>query len=150
VGSNPVQNIDQFGLEYGAAYAATARADGWRPPGLAGTVRPEVKAYLCRLMEECSGDLKCVFRRTNEDRKQNRPQSWYNARYREAENWAYAAGWSVWQTSALAIGAWQIHTYLPMTKTTPPSADAWTAGLEGRNHQGSTPAELKKWCSGCN
>jgi uncharacterized protein RhaS with RHS repeats len=149
VGANPTMYVDPDGLEYGAAYGVVTRADGWRPPGPAGSVRSDVKAYLCNLIEQCKGNVKCIFNRANADRKRNRPESWNNSTYREAENWAYTAGWNGWQNTGAAIGFWQLHKHLPGMKTTPPSMDAWLAGLEGRNHFGDSPADLAKWCDPC-
>lgn len=146
---NPIGQVDPLGL---ASAADEMRAMGPMPPPV-GAVRPETKAYICKLIDSCQGDLKCVFRRTNTQRKSNMPSSWPNPVWREAENWAYAAGWNSWETlgetSSLGVMSWQITKYIPGNKGTPPSMDAYMAGMEGLLHQGNSPADLKKWCNGC-
>lgn len=157
VDADPVGRIDPMGLESGAAYREELRQMGWRPPegpNSAGLVRPEVKAYLCKLIDQCSGDMHCVWNRANRARKSDvRNRSWYNDTWREAENWAYTAGWNSWQSWPISIHLHEVLKFpnyvAPVIRTTLPSADAWSAGLAGRAHYGQTAEQLKEWCNGC-
>jgi RHS repeat-associated protein len=147
VGGNPISNIDPRGLETGAAMASISRAEGLVPPGPPGYVSSEVKAYLCKYISDCKGNLQCVWQKTNADR--HRKNSWGIPTYRQGENWAYAAGWNEWQSWPISIDLHQLLKYIPGLNTTPASFDAWLAGMEGRFHQQDTPADLNKWCNGC-
>jgi RHS repeat-associated protein len=152
-GGDTIAKIDPLGLEYGWAYSTDLRHMGWRPPtepNSMGLVRPEVKAYLCKQIELCNGNLKCVFWRANEARKSDlKNRSWYNDTWREAENWAMTAAWNGWQSWPIFIDLHQVLKYVPFRRTTPPSAAAWSAGYSGRAHFGQTPEQLKEWCDGC-
>lgn len=148
VGGNPVSLGDPEGLEYGAAYATELRHMGWKPPNGPTPpqyLRPEVKDYLCKLIAEANGNLKKVHALALAERKANRPASWFNPTLHEAENWSYAAGWGAdW----IMVTSWQLSKYF-REKTTPPSIQAWLAGLGGRNFENTSPDELKKWCNSC-
>src|SRR5262249_11901913 len=145
-GSTPTMTVDPRGLEMGAAFHAVETWSGWHQPGTAGYVRPAVKSYICAQLLACQWNVQCAWRRIRDERIAN---GWANSPYREAENWAYAAGWGDWQQWDVSIDFWALHKYLPFMHTTPPSFDAWAAAMEGKQHYGSGPAALDKWCNGC-
>jgi len=152
LGENPISNIDPTGLELlcgsnycGSdipAYAPTPAAD----------VTPEVKAYLCKLINDCKGNKYCIYRRTLADRRgksSDGSSNWLNPLYRQAENFAYAEAWDTWQNWYVFIYGWQLHKFLPFMQTSPFSQDALNAGLAGKSHQDDSPQDLAQWCNDC-
>lgn len=110
VGGNPLSIVDPNGLELlcgGNFCGSTIPAAPAPPP--TRVITPETKAYLCKLIAQCNGNKKCVFWAANADRKRNGIDSWYDPVPRQAENFAYGAGWDVWQNWSLSILAWQLH-----------------------------------------
>jgi RHS repeat-associated protein len=116
------------------------------PTGLAGSVTPQTKAYICSLAKKCNYNIYCIWRLADEARKSDLPSSWNNPTYRQAENWAYAAGYG---SSTVEIYLWAYHKYIALDPTTPFSQEALDAGLEGMDHFNQSPYDLKKWCDGC-
>jgi uncharacterized protein RhaS with RHS repeats len=147
VGSNPLSNMDPLGLESGAAMAALSRAEGFTPPGpeLSPRISPEAKAYICKLLKQTNGQLQQAWVLADQQRLGN----WNDPALRDAENWLYAAGWDVLQTTEPFIRAHQTMKLFPFISTSPYSYDALLAGLEGHLHQHESPATLLGSCDSC-
>ena len=144
---NPLRYSDPTGM---ASAVSEAQAMGLLDPP-PDWIRPEVKAYICKLnSRRCHGDLQCIFWFVNFVRNSNKPQSWYDPTLREAENWAYAAGWEGLdnpQTWYAGIMYWQLHKLWTRDGSTSPfSWDALLAGLDGKSHASDSPEMLEKWC----
>ena len=116
------------------------------PTGLLGSLNPKTKDYICELIAQCAGNLQCVWQKADRQRLND---GWNNPVYRDAENWAYAAGFPGPETTPVPIWLHQVWKKVWPYNTTPYSQDALNAGLEGENHQNESPADLKKWCDGC-
>ena len=140
---------DQIGLNGGSNLYAYANGDPVNyndPTGLLGSLNPKTKDYICELIAQCAGNLQCVWQKADRQRLND---GWNNPVYRDAENWAYAAGFPGPETTPVPIWLHQVWKKVWPYNTTPYSQDALNAGLEGENHQNESPADLKKWCDGC-
>ena len=158
---NPINEVDPSGLESGAAYAALMRADGFQLPGPPGYVSPEVKAYLCKLINECKGDLTCVFNKANAERRGGtaNPKTWNDPFLRNVENFATAAahgttpyGYTSHTPEAIVIYQYVIKPYIyPIFNipSSPVSDEAAQAGIAGSNLYSRSSAEALKWCNDC-
>jgi RHS repeat-associated protein len=161
---NPISNVDPMGLESGAAMAALSRAEGFQAPGPPGYISPEVKSYLCNLINECKGDFACVFNRANADRRGGTPTNpitWNDPTLRNAENFATAAApgtvgypYGFASHNQAAILFYQnvvkpdIYPLMNMP-TTPVSVDALEAGMAGSYWYSKSAADALKWCNEC-
>ncbi|HEX8615486.1 MAG TPA: RHS repeat-associated core domain-containing protein [Telluria sp.] len=162
VDGSPLDSVDPFGLE------RIDRVPGYGPTP--GKVSPEVKSYLCNLIKECQGDLNCVYRRSNEDRRgggpkgaKPNPATWNDPTLRNAENWAAAASGDALPLPAITDTELGILIYQFIIKekiypalgksTTPSSKDAALAGLSGLEWKDRSPSEATKaaaqWCNDC-
>jgi hypothetical protein len=140
---SPVDYLDSDGLE-----AVSYLLHHPSPPP--DQLTPETKAYLCKYINLYKGDVKRVWKQSDDDRKRDLSHgSWYESTTREAENWSLAAGWDDITTTPVAITVYALHKVIPGTKTTPFSMNAWTAGLYGRDFQHKTPDQLMRWCNDC-
>jgi hypothetical protein len=145
-GGNP-HCYDAFVLERKIyAYANGDPVNYNDPTGLLGSLNPKTKDYICELIAQCAGNLQCVWQKADRQRLND---GWNNPVYRDAENWAYAAGFPGPETTPVPIWLHQVWKKVWPYNTTPYSQDALNAGLEGENHQNESPADLKKWCDGC-
>ncbi|NHZ67044.1 RHS repeat-associated core domain-containing protein, partial [Massilia genomosp. 1] len=165
VGGNPLSSIDPNGLEGRPPNTVP------QPKYIPGSVSAAVKKYLCKLIKECNGDLNCVYRRSNEDRRGNvpegakpNPKTWNDPTLRNAENWAAAASGDALPVPAITDTRFGIYSYQKIVKpyvyplfgkrTTTPSDDALLAGYAGLDWKDKNPAEAKqaatKWgCDDC-
>jgi hypothetical protein len=148
VGGNPISDIDPLGLESGAAMAALSRAEGFVSPGpeLSPRITPETRAYICQLLNQTNGQLQQAWILADNQRVNG---GWNDPVTRDAENWLYAAGWDVLQTTGPFIRAHQTMKLFPFISTSPYSYDALLAGLEGQLHQHESAADLLKSCNSC-
>jgi RHS repeat-associated protein len=126
---------------------------------------PEIKKALCKVINDCSGNMNCVYRTLNSDRRDPlwpggppNPdgKAWNDPILRQAENFATAAAdnsvdytmsWGAHNTP----GIWSYQYVLKRLKhdTTPVSDDAYQAGNAGAYFYKRPPSEALKWCNSC-
>lgn len=162
VSGNSVTGTDPLGLE--------GPNPGWRgsvtDAAPYGSVRADVKTYLCQKLRECRGDTNCLYNRINRERNgapkhlPANPKTWNDPLLRDAENFASAASSDALPFSSItstptAIGIYQYAIKPGIYKlfgksTTSVSRDAYLAGLLGQHLHGLTAAqvmlETKKMC----
>jgi hypothetical protein len=137
------------------------------PPG----VTPQVKAIICKAINDCNGDMDCVFRGLNRDRKNRRypggpidPKKWNDPDLRDAENFATAAASNSYGIYGLpgypwvAHSEWGIFEYQYLVKpfgsaigrrSTPVSDAAYSAGVAGLDLYQKGPSAAQQWCHDC-
>jgi RHS repeat-associated protein len=163
VGGDPATQVDPQGLEHGWAFATDLKHMGWSPPPQGPPHLPaELKAYICRVLEECGYGLVCMRNKVNKERLGRErpdapanPKTWNDPILRQAENFGVAAAptspiYRHTTHSRTGITAYQF-VYKPIArglggKTSEPSSDAWRAGLAGAYWYGRNPDELRSWC----
>ena len=162
VADSPSMEYDDDGLE---AVSYLMHQTAWEqyvvtPPNL---ISPEVKKYLCNLVNQCNGDWHCVFNKANAARNhkspngRSDPKTWKDPILRDSENFAAAAAdvlpYAYTSHNMLGITAYQFLVKLLYhvlgDQTTPISADTWKAGLNGRLFYETPQDDAKRWCDGC-
>ena len=154
VSDDPVNGADPLGLE--------GPNTGWRgsvtDAAPYGSVRPDVRVYLCQKIQECGGDTNCLYNRINRERlgaapgQPANPKTWNDPVLRDAENFAAAASPDAMPFSSVTATPAGIGLYQYVIKpglytmvgkaTTPVSNDAYLAGLLGQHWQGLIPAQV--------
>jgi len=116
---------------------------------------PAVKSLICKTINDCAGNMNCVFNTLNKARRKN----WFDPVLRQAENFATAAaddsvtGYPLSWAAHNSLGVWwyQYQTKPAMIRnhapTTPVSDDAYAAGIAGVYFHGLDPSVAQKWCS---
>jgi len=111
------------------------------------------KSYICKTLAASGFDVLKAWGIANADRKSlnnSGKTNWNNPIYREGENWLTAASGDFYAPFAWSAQVY-IHQYIKYVPigggTTPFSQDALDAGLDGTDHYGETPSDLKAWCN---
>jgi hypothetical protein len=157
VHGNPISRVDPLGLDDSICMFNSSMCG---PPPPPPPTSPAVKKMLCNLINQCKGDMDCVFRHMNAIRKL---RSWGDPTLRQAENFATAAAPNSYKApqpymsgahSAVAVWLYQYivkpYVYPALNvPTTPVSDDAYEAGIAGLSLYGSSPSEAQKWCDDC-
>jgi uncharacterized protein RhaS with RHS repeats len=154
VKGDAVSSTDPYGL--------VSIEDEWsyvqsiQPPSTPiGSISPETKAYLCKLLNQTKGQFQAAWILADAQRKSDLPASWSNPNWQEAENWLYSAGWPpswnplTWQTTDVGIALHQLGKYVYPIGHSAPSMAAYLAGMDARQHRYQAPKNVLKWCNAC-
>ena len=133
-------------------------------------VPTDVKELLCRVIKNCNGDMDCVYKKLNFERRDPlwpggpaNPDglNWNDPDLRQAENFATAAAsnsagyphsWFAHNGPGIWIYQYFVKPYVDPAMnwpTTPVSDDAYRAGIAGSFFYNKPPSEVLKWCTKC-
>lgn len=162
--ANPITNVDPSGLASASDEARAAGLIPYPPPLPSPGVSPEVKKRLCHVINDCAGNMNCVFNRINAARTniqngQADPATWNDPTLRDAENFAAAGsdalpyGYAAHNSFGTAWYQYFLKQYIyPLfgKHTTPVSDDAYAAGLLGNDFFHQPADKALNWCRQCN
>jgi hypothetical protein len=133
-------------------------------------VPSDAKELLCRVIKNCKGNMDCVYKRLNLERRDPlwpggpaNPDglNWNDPVLRQAENFATAgannsAGYPHSWFAHNGPGIWLYQYFVKPDvypamnwPTTPVSDDAYRAGIAGSFFYNKPPSEVLKWCNKC-
>jgi hypothetical protein len=109
------------------------------------------KAKICALLKSCEGDVHCAWRKADNARLAQLPQSWNNLQDREVENFlTILDNPNLVQGNLAAIYTYEtLYKMMLIYKTTRPSPEALSVALEAYKHEHATPADLNQMCDAC-
>jgi RHS repeat-associated protein len=150
---NPISRTDPFGLDDSVCMYNRAACDSSLPiePMQQWNIPAGTKAKICALLKSCEGDVHCAWRKADNARLAQLPQSWNNLQDREVENFlTILDNPDLVQGNLAAIYTYEtLYKMMLIYKTTRPSPEALSVALEAYKHEHATPADLNQMCDAC-
>ena len=151
--ANPTGWVGPLGLSggpYGQYYATRRHSRSHE-----SSLDDDVKAYLCRKLEECHWSIGCVLGASNAERKTIDPSTgrnrWHDPILRQAENFSWIA--SERYPTIVGYGGVFLHQFIVkppahyiFNSSTQPSLAAARAGFSGASKYRYTESDWEEWC----